>query len=766
MGKYNIRKKSKLILSSILCAAMALSLTACGQKEPTVEVSEQKDFVYVPEYITLDNEENDYFSNLILRDNTLYYSQYRYYEESMYSSEVICRYSLEDGSVQETSLTLGATRNLSGFAVDAQNNIYALLSDYSSGKTDENGFSMAEVYLNKYDEQGKMLFEKDITNIVYRDSSDAYIRRILVDGDGQLYIAMDSSVLLFTAEGEEHGSVAISDGWISNVGQDKDGNVYLSYYDYNSATGGMVLSQVDFKGKKIGETYQNFPNMNGDYLSAGVTKDFLVNDGSKVYEYDLATQTYEEVFSWLECDIDGSYVSYVGASAEGEIVAVIHNWDTGVTEMAKLNKKAASEVVQKEEIVIGSLYNDQQLQASAVAFNKANDTYRITIKTYMDGNEMDYNTALTNMQNDIVSGTNCPDIIDLSQLDDERGLVEKGAFEDLTPYLENSSVISRDDFLDSVLEGFSYEGKLFSIPTTFSIQTMVGKTSVVGDKIGWSLEEMMECVKKYPEAELMEGHQKSSIIYMCLMYGEDSFVNWEKAECYFNTDAFKQVLEFANMFPEEYNWEDYDGSSRVEKMQNNKTLLADAGIYDLQEIQVYEAQFGEPVTFVGYPTADGSVGCTMYANARYGIMSQSDNKEGAWAFIENYLAGGYDDRYFWGIPTMKEEFEEMITEATTPDYILDENGEPMLDENGEPMTSGASSMSSDGWEYTYHTPTVEDAEVLRELVAVAKPMGILDAELSTIIMEEVEAYFAGEKTASEVADIIQNRAQIYISENS
>ncbi len=759
----------KRILSSILCVAMTLSLAACGKQEPISEVDSTKDYVYVPEYITLSDDENGHYSNLILKENSLYYSEYRYDEEAMTSTESICQYSLEDGSVKQIPISFAENRNLSGYALDGNGNIYVLLSDYSTGKVDEEGFSIADMFLYKYDSQGTMIFEKNITDIISREVEESYTRGIFVDEQGQIYICMENAILLFNADGEEHGTVAISDGWINNVGLGKDGKVYFCYYDYTSSVGGMVLSEIDFQAKKIGATYQNLPNMNGDGLSMGITKDFLINDGSKVYEYDLATQTYEEVFSWLDCDIDGSYVSYVGTTAAGEVVAVINDWDTGITELAKLIKKDAAEVVQKKEIVIGALYNDQQLQAAAVAFNKSNDTYRVTIKNYIDNNNWDgdsYNTAITNLQNDIVSGTNCPDIIDLSQLGDERALAAKGVFEDLTPYLEKSSAISKEDFLDTVLEGFSYEGKLLSIPRTFNIQTLAGKTSVVGDKMGWTLEDMMECVQKYPDAELLEGYQKSSVLYMSILFNTNSYINWEAGECYFNTDTFKQVLEFANLFPNEYNWEDYDGSGRVEKLQTNATLLLDAGIYDLQEIQVYEAQFGEPVTFVGYPTADGSAGCMMYADTRYGIVSKSDNKDGAWAFIESYLTNDAGDRYSWGIPTRKELFEEMITEMTTPDYVLDENGEPMLDENGEPMISGTSSMSSDGWEYTYHTPTMEDAQVLRDLVAVAKPMGFMNEELTNILLEEVEAYFAGEKTVDEVANIIQSRAQIYISENS
>ena len=42
--------------------------------------------------------------------------------------------------------------------------------------------------------------------------------------------------------------------------------------------------------------------------------------------------------------------------------------------------------------------------------------------------------------------------------------------------------------------------------------------------------------------------------------------------------------------------------------------------------------------------------------------------------------------------------------------------------------------------------------------------GNTNVELSTIIFDEVGGYFSGQKSAQDVADVIQNRAGIYLSE--
>ncbi len=761
----------KHIITAILSITMMLSLVACGKQSTDSTTDNKKDYAYVPEYITLEEgDEYTYFGNLNLKGNSLYYSQYKYDEATETSTETICEYSLEDGSIKQIPLPLAENRSLSGYATDADGNIYAVLSDYSVGQVSEEGYTIPDIYLQKYDTQGTLVFEKDITKVITRVGADTYIQDILVDEQGKIYICAESAVLLFNNEGQDEGLIEMSNGWINSIGLDKDGKVYICYYDDTSSTGGMALSELDYAGQKIGKTYRNVPNMSSSNFSVGVEKDLLINDGTRVYEYEMASETYEEIFSWLECDIDGSHVEYVGATEDGTILAVIRDWDTNITEIAKLHKTDASEVVQKEEIVIGTLYDSQELQAAAVAFNKANDKYHVTIKTYIDNNnwtETSYQDALTNLNNEITSGANCPDILDLSQLNEQQ-LAAKGVLEDLTPYLEKSTTFSKEDFVDNLLEGFTYDGVLVAIPSTFSLNTVVGKSSEVGEEMGWSLEEMMTFAKEHEGAQLFDAVDQNTMMQYCMIYNQDTFVDWTKGECHFDSDEFRTLLEFVAMFPQEIDWSTYEGGAKVEEKQAGEILLESAYIYDFQEIQMYPAMYGEPVTFIGFPTTDGSVGCMMDAGTRYGITAKSENKDGAWAFIESYLGYSENSNYSWGFSTLKDRLQKQIEEITKVEYMLDENGEQMLDENGEPIViSGTSSIGWEDWEYTYHTPTQEEVNQVKELIAVAKPVSNAgNDEILTIISEEAAAYFKGQKTIDEVVGIIQSRVQIYISENS
>ena len=58
-----------------------------------------------------------------------------------------------------------------------------------------------------------------------------------------------------------------------------------------------------------------------------------------------------------------------------------------------------------------------------------------------------------------------------------------------------------------------------------------------------------------------------------------------------------------------------------------------------------------------------------------------------------------------------------------------------------------------------------DNQKMMDLVTSVSTVYSYDTDLMKIISEEAAAYFAGQKSVDETADIIQNRASTYISEN-
>ena len=633
-----------------------------------------------------------------------------------------------------------------------------------------------EYHLIKLDAQGNQVYDLDFTEMT-RTLDYFYVSRMAVDAQGRVYLASsDSKVLLFGADGYYAG-IAETDqqSWISNMGTAKDGKVYASYMRYDANSSSMVLAEIDFDGKKVGKTYQNFPNAYGNAsMVKGLEQDILISDDSALYEYSLEKEETTKVLTWLDCDIDGNGVNNI-VTADGKYYVLLRDWNMDATEFAELEKMKTEDVVKREKIVVGTIYQDSSLSEEIIKFNKSNEQYRITLKTYLDENnwtETSYQDAITALTNDILAGTG-PDILELSTLDIDN-LASKGVLDDLSPYLEKSSKLNKSDFHDSVLKAGTKNGKLVSLSAGFSLSTIVGKTSVVGSKQGWTVADLIKLQKAYPNSELLEYETKESILQAILMLNKTHFLDTANHTCNFDNQEFKDLLAFANIFPKEY---DYDAPRRLTPylLKDNSLLLATIYLSDFDSVQGELAYFdGEPYTMVGYPTYDGGNGCVLYLRDQYGINAKSQHKEAAWAFLEEMISRDpMESKYsYYGFSSIKKYYEAQKKDALEVRYVYDENGEILKDENGEPVIEqrygGYTMMGDDGeeWSYDYKPITKADVDLVDQLLAGATPIDYnVNQELNQIIMEEAGSYFDGSKSLDEVVNVIQNRVNLYMKEN-
>lgn len=773
MNHSAIKDKIKRVCLAFALAGCMGAMGACGESG---RVDPVKEWVYVPEFVTLEDENMRYY-DMRYSGGALYYSSYSWDEETGVGKEALYRYSTTDGKSSEVVLDWGEEQENNGldemvFAADGS--MCAVVRSYSYDEVTQSGSSRYK--LAKFGADGKLVFFQDVTETLESESQNdwIYIRGIALDGMGHIYLAAESDVFLFNGDGSYKGKVSIGNGMNSSlrsIGADRDGKVYVSTYSYGDNGVVYELAEIDYDNRKTGDSYGDFPSGSG---SAGLTPGaeagtFIVNDGSTLYEYSVKTQTKTALFDWLDSEINGSSVQSVGVMEDGRILAVIYDWDDRENSgIAYLTKTKGSEVAQKETILIGTLYNARALQAAAVSFNRNSDKYRITIKQYMDDSmsyQDGYQDAITNMNTDLTSKANCPDIIDLSGLNIQQ-LVSKGLLEDLGKYLDKSAALNRDDFVENVLNGYTYDKVLTCIPMSFELSTIIGKASDVGEKQGWTLQELIAYADQHPNARLFDNVTKDEIMYYLLAYNEDIFIDWSKGKCNFDSDEFKSLLAFVNRFPSDYSSDDRQVSTPT-KIQKGEVLLDTVYIYDFDEIQIYYEMFGGDITCKGLPAEDGSIGTALAADGLYGITSKATRKEGAWEFLESYLQQE-NDRYSYGFPSKKSKLDEMAKKAVTIEYWTDEDGNPILDENGDPIEigTGGGIGYQDGWSYTYRKATQAEVDLVMQLINQAKPVNLGITQILELINDDAAGYFEGQKTVDEVVKVIQNRVQLYVDVNS
>ena len=372
---------------------------------------------------------------------------------------------------------------------------------------------------------------------------------------------------------------------------------------------------------------------------------------------------------------------------------------------------------------------------------------------------------LTKLTTELLAG-NVPDIIDLNGLPYTQ-LAAKGLLEDLYPYIDADPDFGREDIFPNVLKALEVNGGMYSTCSSFYLITAIGAASVVGDEPGWTYDDYYAALATMPEGceGFDVGYDRNSLLTICLVLDLDEYMDWSTGECRFDSEDFVKLLEFAasggNFDYDRYEFSRDDSASvRIQQGRQMLTMATFSGVDFMYED--YDKLFGGKATFVGFPTLHG-VGSLMSISDGYCISSACPDKDAAWQFVRTVLTDGYQSSGFY-LPTNKNTFEEQLAASMVVEYLRDANGNYLLDENGERIPQSKGGFTDGINSYEIYATTEAQAEQLRSVIASATKLTDYDESIISIVTEQAAAYFSGQKSAQEVARLIQSKASIYINE--
>ncbi|MEA4894367.1 MAG: extracellular solute-binding protein, partial [Oscillospiraceae bacterium] len=624
-------------------------------------------------------------------------------------------------------------------------------------------------FIRKLSNTGAELASIDLSQFVDESEDDQnmrgyfYINSMAADEAGNLYISDGNSTVYVIGPDASFLFKVSVDGWISSLIHIKDGTVGISTNEQDAGTDGAyksILKMIDVTAKDWGKEY-TLPNSVYNTSDGGDKYDFCYLDGSSLFGYDLESSTQEKILTWLNCDIDSDYIRFSTVQPDGNVFAISQDYsDSGENafEVITLTRTPRSEVKEKTTLTLATMWLDYNLKKQLLKFNKASTDYRIEITDYSEYNtDTDYYAGITKLNTEIISGK-IPDIIDISNLPYKQ-YAAKGLLEDIYPYLENDSELSRDDLMPGITKAIEIEGKLYTLISGFNVLSIVGAPSVVGTDMGWTMDEMQDIIKAHPEADYPFGQYmtRDSILQMLCMLNMEKYMNWQTGECSFNSDDFKKMLTFANSFPEKY--DDNDGQNWVDPstlVQDGRQLFDIFSSGDFQTYQYYKAMYGGSVTFKGFPS-DNESGSVAMISGGLAMTTSCKSKDAGWQFMRTLLTEDYQENLSWGYPISQKAFDKKLAEAMKQEYTTDENG------NKIPVSNGGMSMG-DGLVVNFYAITQEEADQIKELINSVDHTAVYDQSLTDIITEESAYFFSGEKTVDQVAEIIQSRMTIYINE--
>ena len=535
----------------------------------------------------------------------------------------------------------------------------------------------------------------------------------------------------------------------------EDGRMVAVLYEEN----GMSLAEADLEAGTLGEKY-TIPGRSYDYTYyPGVGYDLYVSSTYGLYGYNLGDEDKTPIMSSMDSDFTFYDIYQVTGLNEREFLAITNDWENGDT-LTRFSKVDPKDVKEKQIITLAMPSTDWDVRRLAIQFNKGSEEYRISIldyESYVTGD--DWSAGIARLNTDIVSGK-APDIMLLNNSMPIDSYISKGLFADLKPFIEEDEELDLEDFMPNIVEAFSVDGKLYTLVPSYSIDTLVAKTSEVGKERGWTVQEVQDLLSSKPEGtQFMVNVTRNDAMQNCISLAGSQFIDWESGTCNFNSDAFIQMLEFVGSFPEEVNWENlsdefwdnYDSMWREGKAIAQMTNIGDLRNFNSME----KGTFGEEITMIGFPSSDGD-GSAIWPGMQFALSDKSRVKDGAWAFLRTFLMDEYQEKIEYLFPLSIKQLNARVEEAMKKPNYTDENNQKV--EYDETFYVG-------GVEIPITPISKERADEIVEQLYSFTQVYRLDETLLNIIQEEAAPYFAGQKSAKEVAAIIQSRVQIYVNEN-
>ncbi|MBR1566387.1 MAG: extracellular solute-binding protein [Oscillospiraceae bacterium] len=808
--------KTKNIVCLFLTLALCLALAACssggGDTSATsapVEATATPEDVYASEYRTLADHSPDFISIRSYNDDGFYFSKWEkvgenipegvkpQYEGQYDVYQTFLYYMDKDGKVTklENYKPMEAPTNeegykefysgsdLSGIRFTPEGFV-TLETTYASWSDGDGNYAMyseeyfshqkfkQNAYVRSFDRQGNNLttapidMPEDGWLNAYNMQLDDKGNVIVSDGQGLRAIGMDGQdAYQISLNGYVDGVIGLPDGRIA-VATDGDSGSLLSILDSES-------------GKLIdGVAAPNFDLYSA--VTGNSVYDIYYTSGASFYGFKLGDTAPTRLFNWLSCDVNGTRVSVVDVSDDGVITGIVTDYDlkdnSYTTDLVTVKKVPYDSVPHKQSINLAVMYLDYNVQDMIIDFNRINPEYRIEVTDYSEyaanadakeGND----AGLTKLNTEILSG-NVPDMLCLNGLN-YRQLASKGVLEDLYPYIENDSELKREDFFPNVLKALEVDGKLCSTVSGFYINSAIGAASVVGDEPGWDYDAFNAALASMPEGctAFDQYVTRDGILSICLALDMADFVDWNSGKVSFDSPEFIQLLRFADSFPSEFDWENYDWSSEESsenRLAQGKQMLVQTSAYSIDDIfyNNYTQFLGGKITYIGYPTAHGTGNMISFSDSGYAMSSKTPYKDACWQFLRGFLTKDYQVSNVYSLPSRLDVFDERAEEATTIQYQKNEEGQFLLDDDGEKIPIVRSTMWNKDTQKAeeIYALTEDQVQQIRELILTTTKVADYDQAILDIVTEQAAPYFAGQKTAEEVAKLVQSKANIYVNE--
>ncbi len=587
-----------------------------------------------------------------------------------------------------------------------------------------------------------------------------------------LVIEIGGAYEMFSLDGKYLGELKSDTGDIDCIGNDNKGNIICAYTYEVGEEEKLVFKKINSDGtlSDISNTEYNFGETVYEIMPSSGDYSLLLRTNTQIYGVKADT---EEIVPLLDIRASGTSTNLIECyrvMPDGNMALAINDTSKWAINFKKFIPRSEEEMANIKTITLGMHGDNFFVDEFVNEWNDAGNDFLVEIVSY-DSDYENRQATFDQMKQDAISG-NLPDMMYFDYTNcvmDEVDFGKMGVLEDLYTYIDNDEVYTRDYYLPNVLECLEYDGELLCLPNRFSIDLgMVAKTKFVGDGSDWNMDKLVDMTVNPPIEKFIKDDSKYTRLSML---DWSDWIDDADGTCHFTDDSFIKFMNYCNeaedieieaqLWTEEEMMEYYQSEeARQEWYREAMKYVNDEEIFSYEGITTFAEYLdtakgvfgGEEITILDDITLEGSNGIA--------ITKTSENKDLAWEFIK-YLSS---DQYYKDhintapFPVTKSGYEIFKAEySKNPTY---EDLEGFEDYVGHIYYAGDERIK-------IGKLTDEDIAVVEGYIQSAVNNKTLTFNLEqfyNIAYEEFDRFFNGDCTAEELAQALQNRLTIYISE--
>ncbi len=611
-----------------------------------------------------------------------------------------------------------------------------------------------------------LLFDYDIDSALKNQSRAPVsfeIRRIL-EKDGIYYILTSNGLCTLTSDGNLRWSRTMNDNPIDLLPTEAG---LLCLAGWSGAVGLFPVNEAD--GSYLEEV------LLPDCIRFGGGIGTSLNDGVKFYDGDdtyalyianefalwgmtttvdengVISCTATECVNWLNSDIAPATLS--GLCPAGDTVLTAIREIDGVNALVLLTKVPEEELSERKILTLAILgdidrYYSEPIRALMQAietFNRTGGDYRIIVTDFSMYEE---DVRLTFFNAEMAAGR-VPDIVLLPYDANVDTYERSGIFTDLLPLMRADAAFDDEGLLGYVTTPYLRDGKQYIFPLAPSVYTQFGSTAYFDGPI--TAEEIFAVRDALPEGTYLTKQNirfKSGMLAGSL----NDFVDYSNATCSFDDGRLANILaELASVgftpTPDELR----ERNAVYFALRDGTLRLTDDSVNSLYQFFQIQTLTGGAVA-VGYPNERKLLYIEQEMDVYFTVTEACEDKAVAFGLLNEILAA-YEDLYVDGnYAFFESDVRRQFERYAAKTFVMEGNRFTYYDDGDEKL-NGAKGIKM----------TEADAQAYIDF------LNSIDALLPTntaiYAIYDEECWSELPRTPEEVADVIQSRVSILLSES-